>query len=114
MPVRGPYFIMKGNFAPAGRVSVPVGFAAAADRAAVPRTPPAAPGVSSFHSKGVSMRRIAAGPAPLLALSLALALLVSALSAVFAPPARAEEVKNWKELTLLYLSDIKGEIEPCG
>jgi len=60
------------------------------------------------------MRRIVAGSASLPALSLALAFLVSALAAVFAPPVRAAEVKNWKNLTLIYTSDIKGKIEPCG
>ncbi|MCB1182105.1 hypothetical protein KDM41_01645 [bacterium] len=24
------------------------------------------------------------------------------------------EVKNWKNVTLLYTTDIKGKIEPCG
>ena len=27
---------------------------------------------------------------------------------------RAAEARNWKNLTLLYLSDVKGKIEPCG
>jgi hypothetical protein len=60
------------------------------------------------------MRAAAAGKVSLLALSAALFFLVSALAPLFAPPARAAEARNWKNLTLLYLSDVKGKIEPCG
>ncbi|MBK6735022.1 MAG: hypothetical protein IPG61_13245 [bacterium] len=31
-----------------------------------------------------------------------------------ATPAGPEPKHDWKEVTLLYLSDVKGKIEPCG
>lgn len=29
-------------------------------------------------------------------------------------PAGPQQRNDWKQLTLLYLSDVKGKIEPCG
>lgn len=29
-------------------------------------------------------------------------------------PAGPQQNKAWKEITLVYLSDVKGKIEPCG
>ena len=31
-----------------------------------------------------------------------------------APVAGPQPQRDWKDVTLLYLSDIKGKIEPCG
>ena len=48
----------------------------------------------------------------------AIALLVAALAPLMRPEnVRAEageETKAWKNIALLYTTDIKGKIEPCG
>ncbi len=48
----------------------------------------------------------------------ALSLLVAGLSPLMlAETVRAEDgeqAKGWKDITLLYTTDIKGKIEPCG
>ncbi|MBU2503298.1 MAG: hypothetical protein ABIK96_10465 [bacterium] len=56
--------------------------------------------------QGTSIPRI-----PLLALALLLAL--AAVVSVSVPPAAAEG-GEWKNVHLIYTTDIKGKIEPCG
>ena len=47
-------------------------------------------------------------------LALALAIILAATVPVLAPTnARADE-GTWQDLVLLYTTDIKGKIEPCG
>jgi len=50
----------------------------------------------------------------LAALTLLVAVLAAALAGAPAGPARADEKGTWQDLVLLYTSDIKGKIEPCG
>lgn len=49
----------------------------------------------------------------LLGMSLTLAA-VAAFAAGAAPKAAPGPRRDWKNISLLYLSDIKGKIEPCG
>jgi hypothetical protein len=39
---------------------------------------------------------------------------LAALPGGGAGPARADETGTWQDLVLLYHSDVKGKIEPCG
>ncbi len=62
--------------------------------------------------KGTTMTKLKvwSGVGGLLALLFVLAAAVPAIV-----PARAEAGENsWKGVTILYTSDIKGKIEPCG
>jgi hypothetical protein len=55
------------------------------------------------------------GVARLLSLALVLAFVVSATASALLPTgARAEGDGTWQDLVLLYTTDIKGKIEPCG
>lgn len=44
----------------------------------------------------------------------AMAVAAVPLSGAIRGTAQADETKSWKDITLLYTSDIKGKIEPCG
>ncbi len=50
----------------------------------------------------------------LLSLALALALVLSASASVLMPSSARAGDGTWEDLVLLYTTDIKGKIEPCG
>ncbi len=51
-------------------------------------------------------------PAPFFAVSLMLVLLVAAVSVVL--PSAARAVEQWRQVTVIYNSDVGGKVEPCG
>jgi hypothetical protein len=50
----------------------------------------------------------------LASLTLTLAFVVSAVAPVFQPDSARADDGTWQDLVLLYTTDIKGKIEPCG
>ena len=50
----------------------------------------------------------------LMSLALALAFVVSAAAPLLLPTAARAGDGTWQDLVLLYTTDIKGKIEPCG
>ena len=50
----------------------------------------------------------------LMSLALALAFLLSAAAPVLLPATARAGDGTWQDLVLLYTTDIKGKIEPCG
>lgn len=50
----------------------------------------------------------------LLSLALALALVLSAAAPTLLPTSARAGDGTWQDLVLLYTTDIKGKIEPCG
>lgn len=50
----------------------------------------------------------------LASLTLALAFVISAAAPVFQPEVARAGDGTWQDLVLLYTTDIKGKIEPCG
>lgn len=69
-----------------------------------------------FHVKGLDMNKLK-GLSGLLGLA-ALALLLLSVTAVPGDgtdgAAYAADGGNWKNVSILYLNDVKGKIEPCG
>ena len=71
---------------------------------------------SEFHGKGFDMIKLK-GLSGLLGLATLVAIMLSVASvpgensggAIF-----AAEGGNWKNVTVLYVNDVKGKIEPCG
>lgn len=50
----------------------------------------------------------------LASLTLALAFVISAVAPVLQPAGARAGEGSWQDLVLLYTTDIKGKIEPCG
>ncbi len=50
----------------------------------------------------------------LASLTLALAFVISAVAPVLQPDGARAGEGSWQDLVLLYTTDIKGKIEPCG
>jgi hypothetical protein len=55
------------------------------------------------------LRTVSAALALLIAVALA-----APLAGVHPAPARSQEESAWQPISLIYLSDVKGKIEPCG
>ncbi len=54
------------------------------------------------------------GVLPLMSLALALAFVLSAAAPALLPASARAGEGTWQDLVLLYTTDIKGKIEPCG
>ncbi|MEN8005974.1 MAG: hypothetical protein ABFS42_03125 [Candidatus Krumholzibacteriota bacterium] len=54
------------------------------------------------------------GALRLMSLALVLAFVISAIAPVVLPAGARAGEGTWQDLVLLYTTDIKGKIEPCG